>query len=145
MPSLRNIWTFSLFAWNLLMVIFKKTVSLYTDQLYLLPLKRDEMLFFMSSKAVSSHWPDASAEYFQKTRVSVENFFLLRLQLVALPLRSATSYNTMPKLGLNVNILSLLADIRGRRNIRSETKQTESSALPTYFSFKATATYKQDL
>jgi len=51
----------------------------------------------------------------------------------------------MPKLGLNVNILFLLADNRGRRNIKSETKQTESSTLPTYFSFKATATYKQDL
>jgi len=49
----------------------------------------------------------------------------------------------MPKLGLNVNVLSLLADNHGRRNIKSETKQNESSTAPTYFSFVATATYKK--
>jgi len=51
----------------------------------------------------------------------------------------------MPKLSLNVNILSLLADIHGKLNIKSEAKQTESSTSPTYFSFKAIAAYKQDL
>jgi len=51
----------------------------------------------------------------------------------------------MSKLGLYVNILSLLADNHGRQNIKSEAKQTESSTSPAYFSFKATATYKQDL
>jgi len=66
--------------------------------------------------------------------------------MVALPLRSATSYNTMPKLGLNVNILSLLADSHGRRNIKSKKKNRLNHLHHQHtFLLKATATYKQDL
>jgi hypothetical protein len=52
----------------------------------------------------------------------------------------------MPKLGLNVNILSLLADSHGRRNIKSKKKNRLNHLHHQHtFLLKATATYKQDL
>jgi hypothetical protein len=50
----------------------------------------------------------------------------------------------MPKLSLNINILSLLADNCGKLNTKSEAKQA-ATLSPMHFSFQATATYEQDL
>lgn len=77
LPSMRKIWTFSLF-------IFMKFVDCFFQKdnfiTYLLivstAFEENEMLFFVSSWAFSSQWPDASAEYFQRTQVFVEKVFL---------------------------------------------------------------------